>query len=224
MSWQNIDLFELEATWFSEELHKVILILFEQATENLSRWEEERRALLKKMLLEAKDDVAEQQTAHALADLEYGHNMQRDQVLGAAALHYLYSALKGRLKELRRYFDRSHPRAPEGYRGKSEFDRLRNEYSERFGIKFEKSHRFDNITELVLARNAGIHLGVDTMTEYRGRVKSPRFCKGDEFQVPRQAFLEILNETDNFFAWVVDSLIPIRREAVSVKEPQAHSD
>lgn len=218
MGWENIDFFELEALSFSEELHKVVVPLFEQGDEMLARWERESRELLKKMLHEAKGDEGEVQTAHALADLEDLHNTQRGQILGAAALHYLFSTLKTRLKELMRYFNQTHPRAPKGYEGKSELDRLRNEYAQRLAIDFENSPLFVSITELALARNAGIHLGVETMAEYAEKVKSPRFCKGGEFYVERQAFLEILGETERFFEWVVETLIPIRKAATGAKK------
>jgi hypothetical protein len=217
MGWKDVDFFELEATWFSEELHKVILPLFEEGDERLARWEEERKELLNRTLLEAKDDEAEMQTAHALADLEDSHITQRGQVLGAAALHYLYATLKTRLKELERYFDKTHPGAPVRYKGKSELERLRNEYAQRLAVDFEKSPLFQSIVELALARNAGIHLSVETMTEYVEKVKSPRFCKGREFYVGREGFLEIFSETDRFFRWVVESLIPIRRAAAGAK-------
>jgi hypothetical protein len=223
MAWENVDFFELEARWFSDELHNVILPLSEQGYERLEKWGEERGESLKKGLLEAKDDEAEIQTANALADLEEMHNMQRGQVLGAAALHYLYSTLKTRLKELGRYFDKTHPRAPKGYNGKSELDRLSNEYSQRLGVDFQKSPLFDRIKELALARNAGIHLGHETMNEYAEKVETPRFCKDGEFYVKREGFLEILTETDHFFGWVVESLIPIRKAAANAKQTPSNN-
>ena len=218
MSWQNVDLFGLESTWFSEELRTVIVPLFERGDEKLAKWEEGRRESLDKMLLEANHDEAERQNAQALADLEDMHNIQRGQVLGAAALHYLYSTLKTRLKELGRYFDQTHPRAQRGYAGKSELDRLRNEFGERFTIDFTKSPHFLSISELALARNAGIHLSVETMTEYIEKVKAPRFWDGGEFRVRREPFVEVLSEAERFFGWVVESLIPIRKAAAGARQ------
>jgi hypothetical protein len=194
------------------------LPLFEQGDSRLAKWHLERSDVLKKRLVEAKDDDDEIQTAHALSDLEDSHNAQRAQVLGAAALHYVYSTLKTRLKELVRYFNQTHPRAPEGYKGKSQLERLSNEYAQWLAVGFEKSPLFQSITELALARNAGIHLGGETMTEYVEKVKAPRFCKGGEFYVGREAFLEILSETDRFFGWVVESLVSIRQAAGGAKE------
>ena len=81
------------------------------------------------------------------------------------------------------------------------------------GVDFAKSPIFERVTELALARNAGIHLGLETMNEYEKKVKSPRFCKNGEFYVAREAILEILSETDHFFGWVVESLVPIRKAA-----------
>ena len=215
MSWQNVDLFELEATWFSEELHKVIRPLFEQGHEMLAKWDEDRKKSLREDLINAGDDESERQTASWLADLEDEHNRQRGQVLGAAALHYVYSTLKTRLRELARYFDKTHPRSPKGYQGKSDLDRMRNEYIQRFAVDFENSPFFEHITELALARNAGVHLGVDTMEEYIEKVERPRFCDGEEFYVSRAAFLEVLSEADQFFNWVVQALLPIRRAAAA---------
>ncbi len=208
MGWQDIDFFEMEPLWFSEELHSVIVPLFNEGSKRLAEWEKERKESVDKMMSEAKDDD-EQSVAHDLASYEEWRNKQRAQVLGAAGLHYLYSTLKSALKQSARYFDSSHPRSIIGYEGKSELDRLKEEFAQRFGINFEKSHLFSSIRELVLARNAGIH--DEAFGEYITNVTRPRFCKGGEFHVDRDGFTQILDETEKFFEWVVKEMLPLRK-------------
>lgn len=208
MSWEAIDLFELEASWFSFELREVIVPLFDQTSKTLAKWEEERKGRLKEMLAGAKNDD-EVQYAREVANLEERHNVQRGRILGAAELHYLYSTLKERLKELTWWFHKTHPPASAGYQGKSELERLKQEYLGRFGLDLETSPLFGSIVELALARNAGIH--PDAMEEYIEKVESPRFSKGGEFFVEHDAFLEILDETEQFFEWVAQALVPLRK-------------
>lgn len=209
MGWQEIDLFGMEASSFSEELHAVIVPLFDEGSKRITAWEQESQELLTKMLDSAKGEESQQDYAHNLADLEKSRNEQRGQVLGAAGLHYLYSTLKSRLKELARYFDQSHPRSVQPYEGKSELDRLRAEFGQRFSIDFEESSLFASIRELALARNAGIH--PESLGEYITKVTPPRFYKGGEFYVDRADFMQILDETEKFFDWVVNKMLPLRK-------------
>lgn len=139
MGWQDIDLFEMESSGFSEELHAVIVPLFEEGTTRLADWEKERQATREKMISEAKDEE-QADYAHNVADLEGWRNEQRGQVLGVAGLHYLYSTLRSGLKQLARYFDTTHPRSTSPYSGKSELDRSKEEFAQRFGVDFEKSN------------------------------------------------------------------------------------
>jgi hypothetical protein len=208
MGWQDIDLFEMEASWFSQELHAVIVPLFEEGTKRLAEWEKERQESLGKMISEAKDSV-EESNAHNIAELEEWRIRQRGQILGAAGLHHLYSTLKSSLKELARYFNKSHPRSIQPYQGKSELDRLKEEFKQRFGVDFEKSDLLPAMRELALARNAGIH--PESVDEYRKNVKSPRFCKDGEFCVEHKSFMEVLDETEKFFDWVAKEMLPLRK-------------
>ena len=207
MSWQDIDLFEMEASWFSEELHAVVVPLFQEGSKKLAEWEKERRRSLDKVLSEAKDEL-EQNDAHDIADLEEWRNRQRSQVLGAAVLHHLFSTLKSALKELARYLDKTHPKSAP-YKGKSGLDRLKDEFLQRFGVDFDKSGFFDTIRELALARNAGIH--TQSLSEYQAQVKSPRFCRDGEFNVELRPFMEVLDETERFFGWVANEMRPLRK-------------
>jgi hypothetical protein len=208
MGWQDIDLFEMESSGFSEELHAVIVPLFEEGTQRLADWEKDRQATREKMICEAKDEE-QADYAHNVADYEGWRNEQRGQVLGAAGLHYLYSTLRSGLKQLARYFDKTHLRSTKPYKGKSELDRLKEEFAQRFGVDFEKSTLFASVRELALARNAGIH--PESLSEYTQKVQSPRFCKGGEFNVEPKAFMDVLNETEQFFDWVVKQMLPLRK-------------
>lgn len=222
MAWQDIDLFQLEASSFSLELYQVIVPLFEQGHAMLKAWEDERRASLQGMLDEAKGDDDEERFARGVADEEEWRNFQRSQVLGATGLHYLYSAFKDGLKNLCRYFDKSHARVPGGYKGKHQLEQLREEFLQRFGVDWRNLPHFDSIEELALARNAGIHMGADTLKEYISKIERPRFCKGGEFAVERQSYMEILDEIERFFASVVQELIPIRNLGEGIgKRPDA---
>ncbi|SRR6266480_175755 len=221
MGWRDIDLFEMESSGFSEELHAVIVPLFEEGARRLADWERERQETRKKMLSEAKDE-AQADYAHNVADYEGWRNEQRGQVLGAAGLHYLYSTLRSGLKELARYFDKTHPRSAEPYKGRSELDRLKEEFAQRFGIDFEKSTLFAAVRELALARNAGIH--PESLSEYKEKVRSPLFCKGGQFSVELKPLMEILNETDQFFGWVVKEMLPLRKaQGKSLGKPNGKS-
>jgi hypothetical protein len=97
LDWKDIDLFEMEPSGFSEELHAVIVPLFEEGTKRLDDWEKERQGNREKMISEAKDEE-QIDFAHNLADLVGWRNEQRSKVLGAAGLHYLYSTLRSGLK------------------------------------------------------------------------------------------------------------------------------
>jgi hypothetical protein len=213
MGWKDIDLFEMEASSFSEQLHSVIVPLFEDGTVILQKWERERRESFEKMIAEAKGEEQGVDFAYNLADLEKWRNMQRSQVLGAAGLHYIYSALKSGLKDLARYFDKTHPRSPNGYKGESELDRLKEEFAQRLQVDFKKSTLFNAMRELALARNAGIHSDV---RDYTAKVASPRFYKGGEFHVDRDGFMWILGETEKFFSWVVEQMLPLRKAQIKV--------
>src|SRR5262249_46726804 len=127
--------------------------------------------------------------AEQLAEFERSRNEQRGQVLGAAALQYLFSTLKAHLNEVaRHYFRDSHPRKSGRYSGNGELERLRNEFIERFKIDFASSALYARIEELALARNAGIHPET-ALGEYLSKVRSPRFYKDGEFFVESKPFL-----------------------------------
>jgi hypothetical protein len=60
------------------------------------------------------------------------------QVIGAARLSFVCTALQDCLDEMASYLDKSHPRSPRSYRGKSWLQRRQQEYLEMFGmIRFE---------------------------------------------------------------------------------------
>jgi hypothetical protein len=219
MSWKDIDLFEIGLSSFSEELYEVIVPFYEQGSAKLQEWEQQRRELLDKMLNEAKDDEGEVQYANGLVGQIEWRNKQKGQILGAATLHFVYSTLKINLRQLARYFNETHPRTPESYKGKSELDRLREEFAQRFGIDFEKAPFFNSARELALARNAGIHSNIETLREYKRQVISPRFCNDGEFCVEREAFYEILGEMEKFFGWAANELLQIRKASHIMKKP-----
>ena len=101
-------------------------------------------------------------------------------------------------------------------------DRLKEEFAQRFGIDFEKSTLFAAVRELALARNAGIH--PESLSEYKEKVRSHRFCKGGQFNVELKPFMEILNETDQFFGWVVKEMLPLgKAQGKSLGKPNGKS-
>jgi hypothetical protein len=52
----------------------------------------------------------------------------------------------------------------------------------------------------------------------------PRFCKGGQFSVELKPFMEILNETDQFFGWVVKEMLPLRKaQGKSLGKPNGKS-
>jgi hypothetical protein len=83
------------------------------------------------------------------------------------------------------------------------------EFAQRFQVDFEKSALFAAVRELALARNAGIH--PESLSEYTTNVASPRFCRDGEFYVQRKPFMEVLDETEEFFAWVAKEMLPLRK-------------
>jgi hypothetical protein len=208
MTWKNIDLFRMEARFFSDELRGVVLPVFITGVERLEEWEKQHRKELDAKLAEAKGD-AEISYAFGEADFEKWRNMQRAQVVGSAALHSLYLALKLKLRELARWFDKSHARQAGGYTGNSELQKLATEFLERFGIDFTKAPvGFNNIEELALARNASIH---SDLREYLGKVRNPRFVRKDEFFVDIKPFEEIVGQVEEFVEWVVSELAKLRK-------------
>jgi hypothetical protein len=210
------DFFSLEPSWFAEEVHKVVPGFLRDAQESVSQVETQIEAEVSRILsgAEGEEDVwfANNLRNHEMTILE-----KRKGLLGAAALNYLYGSLKLKLREIASYFDKSHPRDKE-YSGKSELERLTDEFRKRFNLDFETfPGGFSKVQELALARNALVH---DDFGDYLAKVPQPRIIQSDG-QFPVDLVEEIIGDTVQFVGWTVEELLKVRKGEVSMKGTDA---
>lgn len=216
MSWQSIDFFQLEPSWFAEEIHKVVPGFFADGQHSIELVHKEIEAEVQKVRAEAKDE-GEASYASDLRDHELSLLEKRKTLLGAAALHYMYESLKIKLAEIVRYFDSSHPPNPP-YNGKSELLRLKHEFLKRFALDFEAfPGGFWKIEELALARNGLIH---SDLGDYFEKIKKPRIIqRNGEFAADRLD--ELIGDVVDFVSWTVQELQGIRKAHATSKGTRA---
>jgi hypothetical protein len=200
--------------WFRIEIDRVVRPFFKEGEDRIGDAANQIDLETNKLLTEAKDED-EAVTAWQLRDYEQSFLEKRRDLLAAAVLHYVYESMKLRLREIARYFKTSHPAKPP-YNGKSELHRIKEEFSARFKVDFDKfPSNFEKIEELALARNAAIH---ESFEEYRQTVVSPRFIKNGQFYVEEENLEELISDVDGFVQWVVDEMKPIRKSAAGAKD------
>ena len=142
------------------------------------------------------------------AEWEATLQLRRKQAIGALALNLLEESLKQRLCLAKGYFDATHPRRGR-YSGDGWPNRFKAEYEHRFRIDFNNSPvPFSRIEELVLARNAGIHRGID---DYLKKIKNPRFVNDDgKFSVDVTNYRSAVKDVKDFTKWVISELKKFR--------------
>jgi len=208
MGWTHFTL--MEAVAFSNDAHALILRVFVTASETLDdEWKRYVKSLEKYISEDIEVDRALQEK-----DWEEELHRQRMQGVGALALDWLMSSLKGTILGSKRYLDKSHPADLKGYRTKKGWllD-VSKEYKDRFGIDFTVSPvPFDRIEELVFARNAGIHReDYGSLEEYIAKVKNPRFVDDERrFIVTRDALEVVIKECEQFVQSVVSDIEKLR--------------
>jgi hypothetical protein len=159
------------------------------------------------------DDEAEVSSLFQEMNWEEDLYRQRKQGVGALALDWLMSELKGALLSAKRHLDSSHPATHKYDYRKDWLRTVCGEYSERFKIEFEGAPvAFDRIRELVFARNAGIHReDPKPLERYLNEIKTPAFTDDEDgFFVTREALLVIIQESERFLKWVVSEIEKLR--------------
>ncbi len=217
MAWIDFDWLDFERDEFKGSVRTVIVEVFEKGIERLEHLWKEQNQKLTEEAEQAKGEEDRDIAWHLVSWEEYLHQ-QRQQALGSLALDWLMSSLHGRLNELKKYFDKSHPAAPP-YKGDGWLSKMRQEYLSRFGIDFSRSERFATMEELVLARNAGIHRdNPGVIAEYRKKVREPGFIDSNgEFEVTRGKFQQVVSDAEDFVGWVVDELKSLREASKRIQ-------
>lgn len=205
-------------SFFSHDARDLILKVFVTASETLDDEWKRYVKTFEEYISEPRADESEVGIAYSEKDWEEDRHRQRVQAIGALALDWLMSSLKGVLSRAKRYLDKSHPADPKGYKTKTTkgwLGVLFKEYKDRFGIDFTAGPvPFDRIEELVFARNAGVHReNENALGTYLDNVKHPRFVDPeDQFFVTKDALVVVIGECEQFVVWV-DSELRKRRPA-----------
>jgi len=220
MGWEGFNLGLMEGADFSIKAKHLVLEVFDQANEGLSRGFKTYSEATNKQISEAykMGDVAAGDIMSQEKYWESGLHQQRLASIGVLALDWLMSSLKGALQGASNYLNASHPgKGP--YKGDGWLAKLQGEYYERFGIDFTRGPvDVCHIQELVLARNAGIHRDLEgPLEEYLAKVNRPSFIEsgedGKEFVfVTRNALVAIIDDAEKFVDWVVSEIEKLRPE------------
>jgi hypothetical protein len=201
-------------SFFSHDARDLILKVFVTASETLDDEWKRYVKTFEEYISEPRADESEVGIAYSEKNWEEDRHRQRMQGVGALALDWLMSSLKGVLDSAKRYLDKSHPADPKGYKTKKGWlGSLSKEYKDRFGIDFTTGPLpFDRIEELVFARNAGIHREDEwVLEEYLGKVKNPRFVDDeDRVFVTKHALVVVIGECEQFVEWVDSELRKLR--------------
>jgi hypothetical protein len=194
-------LLDLEVAIFASQLSEVVIPLFDATDQHLTDWQKKVDADYCEAISHSKDDADEANARGEAAYRETTVSEQR-QLIGAACLGFVATALNGCLEDMGRYFKRSHP--PERkYVGRSWLQKRQDEYQGRFQIDFSKSPvKISKIEEVILARNAGLHWDGTALKEYRRRVANPRFIKQELLAIERDNFLDAVADVQAFVDWV----------------------
>lgn len=194
-------LFDMEVTIFASQLSEVVVPLFDATDKHLAEWQEKIDADYSEALSQAKHEGDE---TNALGEAAYRATTvgEQRQLIGAACLGFVATALKDCLDDMGRYFQKSHPPGRR-YVGRSWLQKRQDEYQERFQINFTKSPvKIGNIEELILARNAGLHWDGTAFEEYMEKVANPRFIRHGLLTIDRDNFLSVIADVQVFVEWV----------------------
>jgi hypothetical protein len=206
------DWFDYEVTWFESQMNEIVLPLFDATDRKLTEWEKQIDADFEEAISKAKDEKDETNAKGEAALKSVTVDEQR-QLLGAACLGFVATAVKACLNDMAEYFESSHPPGRE-YAGKSWLQKRQDEYQQRFQIDFTKGPTpLARLEELILARNAGLHWEGSALEEYQRKVTSPRFIdRNDLLTFDRDNFLKTISEVQSFVAWVHTELKKIKTE------------
>jgi hypothetical protein len=208
MGWKDFDLFDLEKDEFSRSFQDLVLPIFQDSEASFNK----RSQAINIEFDVAKHKVSaehEMEEVGAWADHRKHVLGQQKEVVGAALLNVVCSALCENLDSMGRYFATSHPRGK--YGGRSRLDKRQAEFKSRFGIDFEAAPvDFTRIRELIFARNAGVHGGAGTLKTYRENIRNPRFLVDGSLAFTRKSFEESFKDCNEFLQWVWDKLKQIR--------------
>jgi hypothetical protein len=212
LGWKGFDLFDFQKTGFESQLDEIVVPIFDVMDEKLNDWQKQVDLEYKGAMSKAENESYEINARGEAAYRETAIGDQR-QLLGAACLGFVATALKDCLSGMARYFNEAHP-AGDDYNGKSWLQKRQTEYRDRFGIDFGDSPvKIESLEELILARNAGLHWDGSALDEYSRRVKSPKFIKDGLLTVERDDFLAVVLDAKAFIAWVHAELKKLRIKA-----------
>jgi hypothetical protein len=217
MGWNDLDLFDFEITIFESQINEIVLPLFDATDRKLTEWQKQVDAdyndAISKAAHEADETNARGEAAYRATTVD-----EQRQLIGAACLGFVATAVKECLDDMARYFKNSHPPGRE-YIGKAWLQKRQDEYQQRFRIDFTKGPvPIGSIEELILARNAGLHWDGSALEEYKRKVASARFIKDESLTVDRDNFLEVISEVQAFVAWVHVELKKLRPKLPAAKK------
>lgn len=208
MTWQDFDIFELEKEGFSRSFRELVLPIFQDSEASFDKRSDEIEANFKKATSKVTNE-AEMEEAGAWADYQKHVLGQQKEVVGAALLNVVCSALRASLDSMSRYFAASHPRGD--YGGRGWLENRRAEFKSRFGIDFNASPTdFTRIRELILARNAGVHNAPGTLREYEKNIPAPRFIANRSLVLREESLVASFEDANKFVQWVWGELKQIR--------------
>jgi len=205
----------LEPMGFEMNTRDLILGVFDSATAALDAEHTKFTDLYQRETAKAstKDDDTEVGSLFQEMNWEEELYRQRGQGLGALALDWLMSELKGALLSAKTHLDLSHPSKRKYKYHRDWLRTVSSEYFQRFKIEFEKGPvAFGRIRELVFARNAGIHReDPKPLERYLNEIKTPAFTDDeDRFFVTREALVLMIQESERFLRWVVSEIEKLR--------------
>jgi len=202
MDWFEWQGFAAQA-WDFRDIDSIATPLYMAANQKLEELEGkfEQEALARRRDAKTED---EHQMARDEEEWEAALHLRRKQAIGALALNLLEESLKQRLRRAKGYFDATHPGSG-SYIGDGWPNRLKAEYEHRFRIDFNNSPvPYSRIEELVLARNAGVHMDIH---DYLNKIQNPRFVDDDgEFSVDVSNYQSAVKDVKDFTKWVISEL------------------
>ena len=211
------DWFDYEVTWFESQMNEIVVPLFDVTDRKLTEWQKQIDAEFDEAISKAEHE-RDETNAKGEATVKSVTVDEQRQLLGAAYLGFVATALKVCLDDMAEYFESTHPPRRE-YAGKSWLQKRQVEYQQRFQIDFTKGPTpLARLEELILARNAGLHWDGSALEEYQRNVNSPRFIdRNDLLAFDRDNFLMTISEVQSFLAWVHTELKKLKPNGAAAR-------
>jgi hypothetical protein len=161
---------ELDVEHYKSSLHRRIREAYLAAYSVLER-EHRKGQEQTEQYLDAATDEEDISLYEGILSYEEDRWADQTEALAAMALALLASLNKSFLDEQKNLMNKTHPPAPNGYKGKSQLLKQVTEYEARFGLNLDKIDEFETVREVELARHCCLHKESHLTEDYRTQTK-----------------------------------------------------